>query len=152
MPTAEVVRNVDGHRISVIDGRLILVKRWIEGKVIEPLPAHLLPAAGALLARLHQIPLSSVPDLPAGTRRLSPEQQALISEFPDRGFAEWLTAGLAEVSLREAALPPRAAVISHGDVFADNVIVRPDDQLAIERMFDILPSEASGDLRGLGDQ
>jgi homoserine kinase type II len=131
MPTAEIIRNLEDDRISMVDGRPVLLKRWIEGRVVEQLPDHLYPAAGGLLARLHQLPPSAVSDLPVGARRLSPAQQALIAEFPDRGFADWLTSRLEESRLSSVTLPATANVISHGDVFTDNLIVRPDGRLAI---------------------
>ncbi|WP_326829403.1 phosphotransferase [Streptosporangium sp. NBC_01810] len=131
MPTVEIIRNLDGDRISMIGERPILLKRWIEGRVVEQLPDHLYAVAGGLLARLHRLPPTEMPDLPVGTRRLSAAQQALISEFPDREFAAWLTFRLAEPRLTSMIHLATANVISHGDVFTDNLIVRPDDSLAL---------------------
>ncbi|MCO6003389.1 phosphotransferase [Actinoallomurus purpureus] len=130
VPTTEVIHDVGGRSISVISGRPVMVKRWIEGQVVDPLPSRLLPAAGELLAHLHDLP-QDVPDLPARTRRLSPEHLKLIEEFPDRRFAEWLSERLDAVRREEGALPSVPDVVSHGDLFADNLILRPDDKLAV---------------------
>ncbi|WP_170201524.1 phosphotransferase [Actinocorallia herbida] len=131
LPTVEIVRNAAGDSVSLLDGKPILLKSWIPGRSVDELPPDLLPAAGALLARLHMLPTDRVPQLPAGTRRLSPAHEAAIVDFPDREFAAWLTARLAAVRDREAGLPPRAQVISHGDVFTDNLVVRPTGDLAL---------------------
>ncbi|GAA4623806.1 homoserine kinase [Actinoallomurus vinaceus] len=130
VPTTEVIPDVDGRTISVISGRPVMVKRWIEGQVVDPLPSRLLSTAGELLAHLHDLP-QDVPDLPAKTRRLSPEHLQLIDEFPNRRFADWLSERLDAVQREEVALPPAPDVVSHGDLFADNLIVRPDDELAV---------------------
>ncbi|WP_157432883.1 phosphotransferase [Actinomadura rifamycini] len=130
VPTAEVVRNVEGADVSTITGRPVLLKRWIPGQVVDRLPDELLPAAGELLAHLHGVPPAQVPDLPTGTRRLSPAHRATIEKFPDKAFADWLTHGLAGVEARERRLHDDQ-VVCHGDVFTDNLIVRPDDTLAV---------------------
>lgn len=130
MPTAEVVRNIEGDPVSIIGDRPVLLKRWIPGSVPDRLSGDQLIAAGGLLARLHGLPPVRIPDLPAGTRRLSPVHLAAIDEFPDREFADWLQRGLADVQADEDRLGDEA-VICHGDVFADNLIVRPDGTLAL---------------------
>lgn len=130
IPTAEVVADIDGHDVPLIDGRPVLLKRWIPGEVMDPLPGHLLDAAGRLLAHLHTLE-PDLPGLPVGTRRLSPELVKIIDTFADRQFADWLSTHLTTVRQREADLPSMPDVISHGDLFADNIIVRPDNTLAI---------------------
>lgn len=130
MPTAEVVSNIDGDDISLVDGRCMLLKRWIPGQVVEPLPHDLLEKAGRLLAQLHGL-RPDVPNLPVGTRRLSTVQVALVDGFPDHAFAQWLTKHLDAVQRREAHLTQVPDVISHGDLFTDNLLVKPDGELAI---------------------
>lgn len=131
IPTAEVVRNLDADPVSVFGERLILLKRWINGQVLEALPFELLSIAGGLLARLHEIPVGAVPDLPVRTRRLSLAHVAAIEEFPDRDFGDWLARRLRAVREVEIAQPFRSDVVCHGDMFTDNLIVRPDGQLSI---------------------
>lgn len=131
MPTAKVVSNAMGDAVSPLDGRLVLLKRWIDGQVLDSLPDGLLPEAGALLARLHQLPPSGVPELPVGTRRLSAQHLKAIDGFQDEKFADWLRERLAAVGEQEASLPGRARVISHGDVFTDNLVVRSAGGLAV---------------------
>lgn len=129
IPTTKVVPDRWGDLAPVIGAKPVLLKGWIEGQVLDPLPNHLLPAAGALLAQLHNLPID-LADLPVGTRRLSPDHEARIAEFDDLEFAAWLTAQLKVVKEREAR-HQRIAVITHGDLFADNVICQSGDSLSV---------------------
>lgn len=129
IPTAKVIPDREGALAPVIGAKPVLLKGWIEGLVISPLPESLLPAAGAMLARLHNLP-AELPGLPAGTRRLSTDHEALIAEFDDLEFAAWLTAQLKVVKEHEAR-HQRVAVITHGDLFADNLICRTPESLAV---------------------
>jgi homoserine kinase type II len=129
IPTTEVVPDRDGDLAPIVGTQSVLLKSWIEGEVIDPLPEHLLPAAGALLAQLHNLP-ADLPDFPAGTRRLSADHEARIADFDDLDFACWLTEQLKVIKEHEAR-HMRAPVIAHGDLFADNLICRPDGSLAV---------------------
>ncbi|MGW5114399.1 phosphotransferase [Streptomyces noursei] len=132
MPTTEVVPTQNGSLIADVAGRPVILKRWIAGGVEAPLPIHLLPDAGRILATLHTLAADAagLADLPAGTRRLSPAQQATIAEFSDTDFATWLTERLERIHTLEAT-HHRAQVIAHGDLFDDNLIVRPDGGLVV---------------------
>ncbi|MFE0421536.1 phosphotransferase [Streptomyces sp. NPDC058953] len=132
MPTSEIVAAVDGSLITELEGRPVILKKWIEGTVVQPLPLALLPEAGRLLGRLHtfspQAPGFS--DIPVGGRRLSDEHRAAIPDFADRAFAAWLTERLDRVDRLEASRARSVAVV-HGDLFDDNIIVRPDGRLSV---------------------
>ncbi|MCZ1010334.1 phosphotransferase [Streptomyces lydicus] len=133
VPTTEVVPALDGALITTFDdGRPIILKKWIEGDVRQPLPIPLLPEAGRILAQLHSLAPESegLGDLPVGTRRLSAEQLDVIPQFADREFAEWLAACLRRVRSAEAD-SERTRKVAHGDLFADNVIVRDDGALSV---------------------
>ncbi|SHL02431.1 phosphotransferase [Actinacidiphila paucisporea] len=129
LPTAHVVANSDGEDITVLHGKPYLLKELIPGHVEEPLPDALLPAAGELLAQLHGFPAEAL-DLPVGTRRLNAAHRAAARAFDDRSFAAWLDEQLAEIGRHEADRQ-RPAVPIHGDLFADNLIVRPDGGLSV---------------------
>ncbi|MGW0662773.1 phosphotransferase [Streptodolium elevatio] len=99
-------------------GRAVIVRPYTPGVCHDALPARLLPAAGAVLARLHGL---GVPPrelrLPENGRRLPDGAAAMIEGFPDREFAAWL--------LRNVAEPPLSDLrrcITHGDLFADNLV------------------------------
>jgi homoserine kinase type II len=129
LSTTQVVADRDGQGITVVGERLYLLKRMIPGYVQDPLPRALLPDAGELLAQLHGFPADGL-DLPVGTRRLSAAHRAAGVEFPDQDFAAWLETQLAVIGSHEAD-HRRAPVPIHGDLFADNLIVRPDGGLSV---------------------
>lgn len=130
IPTTDVVPATDGSLVTEMDGRPVILKRWIEGEVKQPLPVSLLPEAGRLLARLHDLPTRSVADLPVGTRRLSGQQLAAIAKFTDTRFAAWLSERLDQVRRVEAERT-RPKTVAHGDLFDDNVIVGRRNELFI---------------------
>lgn len=132
VPTTEVVPALDGRLITTIDGRPVILKKWIPGEVREPLPVRLLPEAGRILAQLHALAPESegLGDLPVGTRRLSAEQLDLIPQFADREFAAWLDTRLKRVRSAEAD-SERCRKVTHGDLFADNVIVGNGGALSV---------------------
>jgi homoserine kinase type II len=101
----------------------------IPGEVVEPLPEGHLPAAGELLAKLHNCPPTGL-DLPVATRRLNAAQRAVVKDFPDRAFADWITRQLDTITRREAT-HQRTPVPAHGDLFADNIIVQPTGDLSV---------------------
>lgn len=129
LPTVSVVANRDGEDITMLGDRPYLLKELIPGQVQDPLPDALLPAAGALLARLHSFPPGDL-DLPVATRRLSAEHRAAAAEFEDREFAAWLDDRLAVIGSHEATHRRTPSAI-HGDLFADNLIVGPDGELSV---------------------
>lgn len=129
VPTAHVIADRGGHDILELDERLLMLKEWIPGDVVEPLPADRLSTAGALLADLHNLPTAGL-ELPRATRRLSAAHEAEIVKFEDRDFADWLTAGLETVKQHEAA-HHRTPVLAHGDLFPDNLIIGPDRSLSV---------------------
>ncbi|EST29292.1 hypothetical protein N566_22375 [Streptomycetaceae bacterium MP113-05] len=128
LPTVDVVPALDSSDAPLVSGRPVLLKRFIPGEVREPLPAHLLPVAGAFLARLHGLP-PGLPGLSVATRRLTDEHLSAIDGFADQEFADWLKVRLG--AARAATTAERPAVVCHGDLFADNIIVRPDSTLAV---------------------
>jgi homoserine kinase type II len=132
IPTSEVVPASGRELVTTIGTRPMLLKRWIAGQVKQPFPLPLLPAAGRVLAQLHQLPVGTagLTDVPTGTRDLSPAQRALIPKFTDQDFATWLTERLDDVRRVERTRPPDPRII-HGDLFDDNIIVGDDGQLSI---------------------
>lgn len=132
VPTTEVVAARDGSLIVTQEERSVMVKKWIEGEVQQPLPTPLLHQAGRVLAQLHALDTTTpgLADVPVGTRRLSAAQLEVIAQFEDRGFASWLTERLRDVRGAEA-LQKQKRTLAHGDLFADNVVVRPGGRLSI---------------------
>jgi homoserine kinase type II len=132
VPTTEVVPDVEGSLVTGLDGRPVILKKWIAGNVQQPLPLPLLPDAGRILAQLHTLsPMApALGDIPVGTRRLSNDHLAVIAQFADRDFAAWLTDRLDRVRIAEDG-NGRPRTVVHGDLFADNVVVRQDGRLSV---------------------
>ncbi|MEU2182542.1 phosphotransferase [Streptomyces thermolilacinus] len=132
VPTSKVVPAADGALITRNGERLLILKEWIGGAVRQPLPVPLLPEAGRLLARLHDLEphAEGLDDVPQGTRRLSGEQLAALPGFGDREFAEWLAARLGRIRAAEAQNRRKPCLV-HGDLFDDNLIVRDDGGLSV---------------------
>ncbi|WP_261559295.1 phosphotransferase [Frankia tisae] len=131
VPAPEIIPSLDGQLSIALDGRPGILKRWISGAMLDPLPHLHLPAAGRLLANIHGLPVNSpaLLTLPVGTRRLSARDEAELGRFPDREFAAWLTDRLARVRDPVGRRRPTRTVI-HGDFFADNLIVHHDSTLS----------------------
>ncbi|MEU6578516.1 phosphotransferase [Streptomyces sp. NPDC046805] len=132
IPTIEVVPARDGSLTVPLGDSTVILKRWVAGEVIEPLPLALLPDAGRALAQLHAIDPASpgLEDVPVGTRRLSPAHLEHIPQFEDRAFADWLTTGLDRVRTAEAGTQRQRRIV-HGDLFADNLVVGEKSRLTI---------------------
>ncbi len=132
IPTTEVVAARDGSLTVPLGASTAILKRWVAGDVIDPLPLALLPDAGRALARLHLLdPASSgLEEVPVGARRLSPAHLERIVQFEDRDFADWLTTGLDRVRAAEGEARRQYRIV-HGDLFADNIVVSEDSRLTI---------------------
>ncbi len=132
LPTIEIVPARDGSLTVPLGDSTAILKKWADGEVLEPLPLELLPAAGRALAQLHGLDPGSpgLDDVPVGTRRLSAAHHEAIPQFADRGFANWLTARLDRVRAAEADTH-RPLRLSHGDLFADNIVVNDGSRLTL---------------------
>lgn len=126
-PTSVVVPDCHGDTVTTFNGRPALLKRFIDGHVAEVLPSDLLAAAGERLAALHLMPVD-LPGLPEQTRRLSQRHQAKLEIFSDRDFAGWLEDRLRRL---HPLVTAQSSVMIHGDLYPDNVIIRPDRSLAL---------------------
>jgi homoserine kinase type II len=124
--TSEPIQSTNGNVIEHFDGHCVLVKQYVKGDNHHVLPRELLPAAGAVLARIHAMP---VPDwLPRGTRRMDDAVES-VAQFDDTQFASWVLERLDETrSLFEDDAP---MCLNHGDYFADNLVVTPANDIAV---------------------
>ncbi len=132
VPTTEVVPTVNGDLVTMLEGRPAILKYWIAGEVQDPLPLSLLPAAGRILAQIHQLAfhVPKLRDIPPGTRRLSVTHESAIPHFADKEFGFWLSAQLERVRRAEANREPAKKLV-HGDLFADNLVVSGDGQISV---------------------
>lgn len=120
--TTKVIPARGGTMQTEIYGKPLLLKSYLSGQVIDPLPIETMHPLGQAMARLHQVP---PPDcLPAqlayGRQNFGPMRQNFGRPHP---FLDWLK--MVEEYL-QSHLPeglPKAFI--HADIFADNVILTP---------------------------
>jgi homoserine kinase type II len=124
--TGEPIESRNGALVETLDGRRLMVKRFVAGVCHDVLPLEVLATAGRALARVHAV---GVPDwLPRASRRLSAIARDL-ARFDDREFADWIVSRLDETAVLFDTTDPYRIV--HGDYFADNLIVEPAGGIAI---------------------
>ncbi|MEM7572913.1 MAG: phosphotransferase [Bacteroidota bacterium] len=125
--SSEVVLAETGSAITLWQGKPVMVKHYLEGKIMEFLPAHLLTALGRELGRLHQIP---VPDYLPRQLSYGLEYFQEVADYAAASdFHHWLIAQQAYISPYLTETLPRALI--HSDVFFSNVIVNEAETEAI---------------------
>jgi homoserine kinase type II len=124
--TSQPVASLDGNFLESLDGHCILVKHYIEGATSHVLPTGMLAEAGALLARIHQLPVP--PWLPGGTRRMDDAEES-VAHFDDHVFAGWVLNQLDET--RAIFAVDEKPCINHGDYFGDNLILTAGEGIGV---------------------
>jgi homoserine kinase type II len=124
--TSKIVKTKSNELISLWNKKPVMLKEFIEGKVITDLKLPLLEFIGKELARLHLIkaPHALPKKLSYGMEHFSD-----LNDFEkDTPFQHWL------FSVEEAITPwleknlPKALI--HGDIFDNNIIVSKDETTA----------------------
>jgi homoserine kinase type II len=121
--TTRIIPARDGALQTESNGQPRLLKSYLSGQVITPLPLETMYPLGQAMARLHQVP---IPDfLPVCPDYGRQNFGAMQQDFGQpHAFFDWLK--MIEKYLQNH-LPedlPRALI--HADIFADNVILSPD--------------------------
>lgn len=125
--SSEVVLAETGSAITLWQGKPVMVKHYLEGKIMEFLPAHLLTSIGRELGRLHQIP---VPDyLPRQLSYGLEHFKEVVGYAATSDFRYWLEAQQAYISPYLTDTLTRALI--HSDVFFSNVIVNEAETEAV---------------------
>jgi len=122
--TSLAVSTTYGKTVTLWKNTPIIIKHFIEGKIIDNLPNHLLELVGEALGKLHQIPPPSYLPKVLGYGQ---ENFVLVHQYaPKTSFEYWLQ------SIEKYIQPylkmdlPKALI--HGDLFFDNVIVSQDEE------------------------
>lgn len=121
--TTRIIPTREGLMQTEIHGQPLLLKSYLPGRVIDPLPPETMYPLGQAMARLHQVPppVFLPSQLAYGRETFAQMRQIFGRSHP---FLDWLN--MIENHLRNH-LPkdlPRALI--HADIFADNVILTPD--------------------------
>ncbi|MFK3979969.1 phosphotransferase [Micromonospora sp. NPDC050397] len=127
VPTSRPLRGRDGTELTTLGGVPVLVKQYLRGHCRAPLPRYNCAAAGALLGRVHTVPVPNW--LPRRARRLPAGWLAQVDTFPDRRFADWLRERWVDVAGVENLAGPYGLV--HGEYVARNLVIGEDGRLAV---------------------
>jgi len=84
--TSKVIRDKDGECISTLNGKPIMLKGFLDGKVLEAFDLDMTRKLGQQIGRLHQIkPLTHLPELnnifPKMFRHSSPKHSSIAIYF-----------------------------------------------------------------------
>lgn len=117
--TTKVIQNRSGNSVGSLGNKPILLKSYLRGQALDPIPIQTLEPLGRSLGQLHQIrPLECLPSkLSFGVESF----QTLRDEYnKPHAFLDWLLE--VENLLGEIDTDSLPKALIHGDVFADNII------------------------------
>lgn len=141
--TSEVVKSQKGMPIIMWNDKPIMLKRFLEGKIVHDLSSELLKLIGMEMAKLHNVP---APNYIPKVLNFGKEKFGLIQKYePESDFDFWLNDILKYLDFYFDLQLPQALI--HTDVFCDNVIVAMDEKSVVimdfeeatycERIFDL---------------
>jgi len=121
--TSKIIRNTNNEPVTLWKGRPIMIKKFIEGKILKDLPHHLIELIGRELGKLHKI---EAPEYLPNQVGYGKEQFVNVEKYAANSlFANWLKEKLKYVSPYFSSNLPKAFI--HSDVFWDNVIISEDE-------------------------
>jgi homoserine kinase type II len=128
LPVPRLWSQRDGVVVRVHQEKPVIVSDYIVGTCYDVLPARFLGKSGRALARVHAV--RDAEGLPPPYVRIGGTEFDIIQDFADRNFADWLLTWREKTRyLVEDGQDDR--VLTHGDFFADNVIVTPTGEIVI---------------------
>ena len=121
--TSKIIRNMSNEAVTIWNGKPIMIKKFIDGKILKDLPHHLIELIGKELGKLHKIEMPEYLPKQVG---IGKEQFVNVEKYAANSlFDIWLKAKLAYVSPYFSSNLPKAFI--HSDVFCDNVIISEDE-------------------------
>jgi homoserine kinase type II len=125
--TSKIIRNTSNEPITLWKGRPIMIKKFIDGKILKDLPHHLIELIGRELGKLHKI---EAPEYLPKQVGYGKEQFVNVMKYAANSlFDIWLKEKLKYVSPYFSSNLPKALI--HSDVFCDNVIISEDESSVI---------------------
>lgn len=117
--TTRIIPTCKGEAFSFLNGKPLLLKSFLHGEVIDPIPIDSLKLLGEAIGRLHKIPS---PDfLPRQVSIGIQSFRTLRDEFArEHPFLDWLET--VESFMQEYMTDALPKALIHADIFADNVI------------------------------
>jgi len=120
-----IVRNERGGLLTPLGDRIVVIKDYEPGNVLEILNIEQCHLAGKSLARVHGCPPLS--DMPRPNRRLPDDYLTQVASFTDQQFANWIREQDSALSLPSGI--PKG--LTHGDLFPDNIVIKDDGEIVI---------------------
>lgn len=121
--TSKIIRNTTNEAVSLWKGKPIMIKKFIDGKILKDLPHHLIELIGRDLGKLHKI---EIPEYLPKQISIGKEQFVKVEKYAANSlFDIWLKAKIEYISPYFYSNLPKAFI--HGDVFWDNVIISEDE-------------------------
>ena len=117
--TTRIIPTAAGQNQSEFNGKPLLLKSYLHGEVLDPMPINSMEALGESLGRLHKIPAPDfLPrEVSIGIQTFQPLRNEFGKEHP---FLTWLEE--TEKYLDDALAGDFPTALIHADVFADNVV------------------------------
>jgi homoserine kinase type II len=117
-PTTRIVKLANGEAITRFQGKPVVIKPYIAGRVVTDLNEIMMGQVGEAMARLHKIPSPDyLPDQHAyGLETFA----AIIGKDVDLGYENWLAKRYQTLTKEMPSGLARALI--HGDLFSDNVL------------------------------
>ena len=124
--TSEIVHTSDNKSLSIYKKKPVMVKRYLEGKIMSDIPLHLLKQIGADTAKLHKI---TVPDYLRDIMWCGKERFNEVKEYAlNSPFDLWLKDTHSYIDKNTAPDLPKAFI--HSDIFDSNIIINNDETKA----------------------
>ena len=124
--TSELVHTHKNKSLTIYKNKPVMVKRYLEGKIMSDVPMHLLKQIGADTARLHKI---SVPDYVRDIMWCGKERFNEVEEYAFNSlFDLWLKDMHSYIDKNIASDLPKAFI--HTDIFGSNIIINNDETKA----------------------
>lgn len=124
--TSKIVRNSTNEAIALWNGKPVMVKTFLEGKIIEDLPENLVVLLGRELGRLHQI---EAPEYLPKIISYGKEHFYEVENYaPNSQFNLWLYEVRDYIEKHISPNLPKALI--HSDLFYNNIIVSDDERSA----------------------
>lgn len=117
-PAPRIKTTVSGEALTKKKGKAVLIKPYIEGKVVRNLHESGIEQVGTALANLHEIP---APDyLPDQHMYVVENYPKVIEQELDRNYKEWVEERYGNFLKN---IPSRLPIgLVHGDLFYDNIL------------------------------
>lgn len=120
--TSELVHTSQNKSLSIYKNKPVMVKRYLEGKIMSDIPLHLLQQIGADTARLHKI---SVPDYVRDIMWCGKERFNEVKQYAlNSPFDLWLKDTHSYIDKNTSPDLPKAFI--HSDIFGSNIIINND--------------------------